>query len=74
MLVASVCFTSLFPVMVVTAAVAAGLWAAKRGQAPGALIHTLHHLELLRIPGVLRPKVQAYSPWPPAGEAPHGID
>jgi type IV conjugative transfer system protein TraL len=46
-------------------AVGVGLvfWALKRGHPPGTLIHTLHRLELLPIRGVLRPRVQRYSPW-----------
>ena len=35
----------------------------KRGQPPGALIHALHGLELLPIPGVLRPRATPYAPW-----------
>ncbi len=35
----------------------------KRGRPPGALIHRLHALELLPIPGVLRPTLPRCSPW-----------
>ena len=35
----------------------------KRGKAPGALLHTCHQLELMRLPGVLRPRPQRYGPW-----------
>jgi hypothetical protein len=40
-----------------------GFWALKRGHPPGTLIHAFHRLELLPIRGVLRPRVQRYSPW-----------
>ena len=33
----------------------------KRGQPPGALIHIAHQLELIRIPGAVKPKVRRYS-------------
>jgi len=39
------------------------LYFAKRGRPPGALLHTLHSLELTRIPGLLGPKRQRYSAW-----------
>ncbi len=39
------------------------LYFAKRGKPPGALLHTLHALELTRIPGLLGPKRQRYSAW-----------
>jgi len=45
------------------AAVAGLCGAAKRGRPPGALIHTLHHWDLVPIPGVLRLHGQRYSPW-----------
>ena len=35
----------------------------KRGQPPGALIHALHRLEILPIPGVLRTQPPHYAPW-----------
>ena len=35
----------------------------KRGQPPGALIHALHRLEILSIPGVLRAQPLHYAPW-----------
>ncbi len=46
-----------------TALVGAALYFAKRGRPPGALFHTLHALELTRLPGVLGPKRQCYSAW-----------
>jgi hypothetical protein len=39
------------------------LYFAKRGKAPGAMLHTLHRLELIHLPGILGPKRQRYSPW-----------
>jgi hypothetical protein len=38
-------------------------WRGKRGQPPGALIHALHRLEILPIPGVLRRRPTSYAPW-----------
>jgi hypothetical protein len=35
----------------------------KRGRPPGALIHALHRLEILPIPGALRPRLTPYAPW-----------
>ena len=35
----------------------------KRGQPPGTLIHALHRLEILPIPGVLRAQPRHYAPW-----------
>ena len=34
----------------------------KRGRPPGALIHLAHQLELIRIPGAVRPRARRYSP------------
>ena len=45
------------------AVLGAVLYLSKRGRPPGALLHALHGLELTRLPGVLRPRVQRYSPW-----------
>ena len=45
------------------AAVGLFLYRMKRGKAPGALLHTLHQLELMRLPGVLSPRPQRYGPW-----------
>ena len=44
-------------------ALGAGISLAKRGKPPGALLHTLHGLELTRLPGLLRPTRQRYSAW-----------
>ncbi|MCI0356336.1 MAG: type IV conjugative transfer system protein TraL [Acidobacteria bacterium] len=35
----------------------------KRGRPPGALIHALHRLEILPLPGVLRMQPPHYAPW-----------
>ena len=40
-----------------------GLFLAKRGKADGTLLHQLHALEFMRLPGVLPTKAQPYSPW-----------
>ena len=37
------------------------LYLSKRGRPPGALLHSLHGLELTRLPGLLRPTPQRYS-------------
>jgi len=39
------------------------LYLSKRGRPPGALLHSLHGLELTRLPGLLRPTPQRYSAW-----------
>ena len=41
----------------------AAVYLAKRGRPPGALLHALHALELTRLPGLLSPRRQRYSPW-----------
>ena len=46
-----------------TALLGAALYFAKRGRPPGALLHTLHGLELTHMPGILGPKPQRYSAW-----------
>jgi hypothetical protein len=51
------------PSVLVVGLAGCGLWRGKRGQAPGALIHACHRLELLPIPGVIRPRAPRYSPW-----------
>jgi hypothetical protein len=45
------------------ALVGLGFYGAKRGQASGALLHWLHGMQLARLPGVLGPTPQRYSPW-----------
>ncbi len=47
----------------IAVALGLGLYFAKRGKPPGALLHTLHSLELWRLGGVLPPTTQVYSPW-----------
>lgn len=42
--------------------VGVALYFAKRGKPPGTLFQQLHGLELLRLPGVLSPVEQTYSP------------
>jgi hypothetical protein len=42
---------------------ALAFWRLKRGRPPGFLLHALHRLELLPIPGVLRPRPTPYAPW-----------
>jgi hypothetical protein len=39
------------------------LYLSKRGRPPGAVLHTLHGLELTRLPGILGPQRQRYSAW-----------
>jgi hypothetical protein len=41
----------------------AAMYLAKRDRPPGALLHALHALELTRLPGLLSPRRQRYSPW-----------
>ena len=62
MLLSSVLFEGMAGVCVVT--VSAGLLVRrlKRGRPPGALIHLAHQLELIRIPGAVRPRARRYSP------------
>ena len=62
MLLSSLLFEGMAGVCVVT--VCAGLLVKrlKRGRPPGALIHVAHQLELIRIPGAIRPRAQRYSP------------
>jgi hypothetical protein len=56
-------FLDTVPCFVGTALLAYGLYRAKRGRPPGALLHWLHAMELVRLPGVLSPRPQRYSPW-----------
>jgi hypothetical protein len=62
LLLASLALTA---ILSLACAVAVGLFLSrmKRGKAPGALLHTLHQLELMRLPGVLSPRPQRYGPW-----------
>jgi hypothetical protein len=45
------------------AALAAVLYFSKRNRPAGDVFHTLHSLELLRLPGILGPRPHIYSPW-----------
>jgi len=45
------------------AVLGAVLYLSKRGRPPGALLHSLHALEITRLPGLLRPRRQRYSAW-----------
>ena len=62
MLLSSLLFEGMAGVCVVT--VSAGLLVKrlKRGRPPGALIHLAHQLELIRIPGAVKPRAKRYSP------------
>jgi len=40
-----------------------GLRFAKRGKPAGALLHALHDLALIPLPGIMSPRGQTYSPW-----------
>jgi hypothetical protein len=51
------------PCFAATGALGLALYLMKRGKPPGALLHTLHGLELTRLPGLLSPRRQRYSPW-----------
>jgi len=35
----------------------------KRGRPPGALLHALHDLALVPLPGIVPPRGQTYTPW-----------
>jgi len=35
----------------------------KRGKPPGAVLHWLHEMQLLPLPGLLPPRPMTYSPW-----------
>jgi hypothetical protein len=54
---------SLMPSMGIAVLTGYGIWRIKRGQPPGALMHACHRLELVPIPGVIRPRTPRYSPW-----------
>ena len=41
----------------------AGLYLIKRGKPRGALLHLLHRLELMRLPGLMAPRRKRYDPW-----------
>ena len=62
MLLSSLLFEGMAGVCVVTVSAGLLLKRLKRGRPPGALIHLAHQLELIRIPGAVRPRVRRYSP------------
>ena len=62
MLLSSLLFEGMAGVCVVTVCAGLLLRRLKRGRPPGALIHVAHQLELIRIPGAVRPKARRYSP------------
>ncbi len=62
MLLSSFFFEGMAGVCVVTLCAGLLVRRLKRGRPPGALIHLAHHLELIRIPGAVKPKARRYSP------------
>ena len=42
---------------------AAGLYYGKRGKPQGAIVHWLHSMGLVALPGLLSPRRQRYGPW-----------
>lgn len=62
MLLSSLLFEGMAGVCVVTVCAGLVLKRLKRGRPPGALIHVAHQLELIRIPGAVRPRARRYSP------------
>jgi len=62
MLLSSLLFEGMAGVCVVTVCAGLLLRRLKRGRPPGALIHVAHQLELIRIPGAVRPRERRYSP------------
>ena len=62
MLLSSLLFEGMAGVCVVTVGGGLLLRRLKRGRPPGALIHLAHQLELIRIPGAVRPRARRYSP------------
>lgn len=62
MLLSSFVFEGMIGVCTVTVCSGLTLRRFKRGRSPGALIHIAHQLELIRIPGAVKPRVKRYSP------------
>ena len=62
MLLSGLFFEGMAGVCVVTACAGLLLRRLKRGRPPGALIHVAHQLELIRIPGAVRPQARRWSP------------
>ena len=61
MLLSSLLFEGMAGVCVVTVCAGLLIRRLKRGRPPGALIHVAHQLELIRIPGAVRPRSRLYS-------------
>ena len=61
MLLSSFVFEGMVGVCAVTVCLGLALRRFKLGQPPGALIHIAHQLELIRIPGAVKPRVKRYS-------------
>lgn len=62
MLLSSFVFEGMVGVCVLTLGSGLALRRLKRGRPPGALIHIAHQLELMRIPGAVKPRARRYSP------------
>ena len=62
MLLSSLLFEGMAGVCVVTVSAGVLVKRLKRGRPPGALIHVAHQLELIRIPGAVKPRAKRYSP------------
>jgi hypothetical protein len=56
-------FLDTIPSFATGVAVGLALYFTKRGRPSGALLHLLHGLQLIRLPGMLSPKPARYSPW-----------
>lgn len=61
MMLSSFIFEGMAGVCTVTLCSGLVLRRLKRGRPPGALIHIAHQLELIRIPGVVKPRARRYS-------------
>lgn len=62
MLLSSFVFEGMAGVCAVTVCSGLVLRRFKRERPPGALIHIAHQLELIRIPGAVKPRARRYSP------------
>lgn len=49
--------------MGLSVATAASLYWLKRGQPPGAVVHWLHEVEVIALPGILSPHPTRYDTW-----------
>lgn len=52
-----------FLTVAVMLGLAAILYYGKKGKPPGAILHWLHTMEFLRLPGILGPRPQRYGRW-----------